>query len=463
MSVEQNMARRKRRFKRKHHMLQLSFLAVIAAVILVIWLFSNPLRGLTDKLGRGEYQEAVDLYNRKVAGHKRREKKVNGSFEKKIMEIRSDAEAGKIPSDRAEKDLAIFEKLENKELAGKASEGLARIKADRKNQALLEKIKSSYEAKDYLEVMKLAASLDPSSDQYKEAEQLYDSSRDQLLSTLDQPENKEDLGAQIKLLDSYLDQVDEPAFSSRKKELEAQYDKIQVSQKALEKAEQCMKKHDYKAAFKVLEDAIKDDPENTALTGKLQVYHKIYVINASKDVSLAVSRFEFTKAKKIIDYARSVYDSETLGKLPEAVDRQQQSMKETRNFKKDPELCMRFRNLATGWKEHSCSVKHQEDHSTLELDGDKVRIDKTTGDELIVLKPGINAVAAIANTDFIFDAKGVDFQLVDHDGEDYYMISLSDSVAALLPVKACKEYFSYQDYITDAAKGSARFGKTAKQ
>lgn len=463
MSVEQNMARRKRRFKRKHHMLQLSFLAVIAAVILVIWLFSNPLRGLTDKLGRGEYQEAVDLYNRKVAGHKRREKKVNGSFEKKIMEIRSDAEAGKIPPDQAEKDLAIFEKLENKELAGKASEGLARIKADRENQALLEKIKSSYEAKDYLEVMKLAASLDPSSDQYNEAEQLYDGSRDQLLASLAQPENKEDLGAQIKLLDSYLDQVDEPAFSSRKKELETQYDKIKASRKVLEEADQRMKKHDYKAAFKVLEDAIKKDPENAALAEKLRVCHKIYVINASKDVSLAVSRSEFTKAKKIIDYARSVYDSETLGKLPEAVDLQRQAMKETRNFKKDPELSMRFRNLATGWKEYSATVKNKDDHATMELDGDKVRIEKTSADELVVLKPCINEVAAIANTDFIFDAKGVDFQVVDHDGEDYYMISLSDSVVALLPVEACKEYFSYQDYITDAAKGSARFGKTAKQ
>lgn len=434
--------------------LPFAVIALLTAVLLIgaFW-FLRPVRNLQKALNEGDYAAVVSIYNESIADKKLLEKHFHEDLSARITDTETAFFEKTVEYEEASLTLGYLTQLQNTELSELAWASADRVDLEHECALLHEKARTAYTEERFFDAMAAIKEIDADYTDYTAARTLYQSCIDRVLALVAEPTTEEEFLTCIALLEKGIKQTKEPAFSSRKPELETAYAALHSFNSIIQTATDLYESGYFADAFQELTDGLKSFPENEQIQSLLEDLQGLYVISIVNQVTDACAEKRYSDAIDILNNAIKEYDTESFRTLLDSVKQQKNLLSQLWNNLTD-KVSGTVSDKLNDWQSEELSVQDigSSAGSYVMKSGKKLMLGEYSDEKVTVLSLTGNILAAIANLDILFDLRDLSYDIT-HWGEDeYFVVKLAADVVALLPVVGVFKYLKYSDKVANAAQ-----------
>lgn len=403
----------------------LGFIGCIFIVSCVLWI--NPVNRADFFLKRGNCKQVVSIIN-KGKLDKNGFAEVKPSIEKYMDQALSDWNGEIISYEDANNIFVTFSDIMDDDISRKANEYEKFIQIENDGNKIIEKAEKDYENGHYINAMQKLEKVDQSYSQYEVVVVFYDECKDILLQKVGNPETISDYEKNIKLLDSYIKEVDDRDFVNAKNTLEKELKEYQDIYHILTDATEFFEKKSYKNTFSILNQGKEKYPDNKKIEYALSAYQYSYVLDITSQVITFADEDDYDSAESVLEDAIETYDCEAFEDL----------LHETK---------MKTSLL------YAAESKLKDAGSYVFLSAKKMVLGDFAEDEQeTLLSMGGSVAASIANVDAPLDVRDLAYDLT-HWGEgDYFGARLALDAVGILPVIGALKYIKHVDTVADTVK-----------
>lgn len=169
--------------------------------------------------------------------------------------------------------------------------------------------------KDYINAMKMLYQIDENYLSYNEVIKMNTFCKDMILNTTENLETVAELEKAIVTMEQYFTIVPEPAFATRKGQLEKELIVLKDIIEIIKNASDCYEMKDYEKAFSILEKGKEKYPDHYKMKEGYLYYLELYVEMIAKEAQEACENKRYRDAIKMVEDALEVHDCEALRQL----------------------------------------------------------------------------------------------------------------------------------------------------
>ncbi len=276
--------------------------------------------------------------------------------------------------------------------------------------------------------------------QYESVQELYQSCKNAVLYIVENPSSIDDYQKKIEYLDTCLKDIDEPAFISRKIQLEKELAVLKDIEKIVNDAQVLYSEGKYKQSFLKLEEGIKKYPDSETIVDTLENSQNLYIITITKQANALCEGKEYKEALNLVEDAIQEYDCEAFDNLILSIKEQSKLLNILKTTVKE-----KFEIIAQGWEKEKVKVidAGKATGAYVVKSGKVLMLGDYANEDVTILSTTGNVVAAICNVDWILDARDLSYDIT-HWGEDeYFAVKLAVDTVALIPVIGAIKYLDY--------------------
>ena len=292
---------------------------IIAIVVVVLvlalagtgaYLFlTSPAYRSAQALGKGEYGQAVELYNTGVADSAIQRWYADERFSREIDAIAQKADTGELTYDQAAEALAPFFQLDNETLSTLAQESAETLTRLNQGQSTFENAQALMEDGEYVQALEEFDQVPADDPHYEEAQRQKDACKQayktDILTKTAEPASLEDYRQFLTMVELALETLPEDGeLLQRQTELSSGYTG-QVKSEALSAANEAISAGEYTQAFALLEDALAVLPEDADLQALKTSAENGYVAAVQQQVSELTQAGDYDTALSILEDAQA--------------------------------------------------------------------------------------------------------------------------------------------------------------
>lgn len=455
-AVDEN--RKMQKSKRKRFFVFIVMMAVVLAGGMIAIasgkIFSDPVSRIQNCIQNQDYEKAVAVYNRSIAGNVSEEDALNGTISHYIANTVLGWSEEEIDYEQAVHTLQTFKTIDNGMLSSLASENLHTVMIEEEGSNLHEQAEEYYASEHYLKAMQAVARMDEAYSQRKSADELYAQCRDILLESVSNPSTVKEYETSIAKLQQYIEIVEDSGFSNRKKELEEELIVFKAVSQIIDHAQALYDNGSYGSAFEMVSNGLSKYPNDEHLLTELDNLHNEYIIYITEQASEAVSRKEYEAALEIVNKASEEYDCEEFQLLIDSINEEKKFINRIKSS-----ILEKFTAVQQGWEQEKLQVQEDGAGAYVLKSGKKLALGDYTEEDVTVLSFSGNIIAGLANLDFMFDLRDLAYD-VQHWGEDeYFVFYLAADAIAVIPVLGALKYLKCADKVVDTGKTTGKLTK----
>ncbi|MDO4556556.1 MAG: DNA/RNA non-specific endonuclease, partial [Lachnospiraceae bacterium] len=232
----------------------------------------------------------------------------------------------------------------------------------------------------------------------------------------------------IKLLEAYIEKVNEKDFVDLKESLESELNSYKEIYKILNNATNLFEQKSYKESFKTLLDGEEKYPDNKKLEYALSAYQYSYMLDIASQVVSLAEKEDYDSVVKVLEAAIGVYDCEAFRELMHEA-----KMKTSLLYATKSKLSDAGSYVFKSAKKMVLGDFSEDEQETL-------------------LSLGGSVAASIASVDTPLDVRDFAYDMT-HWGEgDYFAARLALDAIGILPVIGALKYIEHLDTVKDIAK-----------
>ena len=262
--------------------------------------------------------KAVTIYNESLAETSDEDECVEMMLEY-ISETKQRWKEGELPYRDAVINLENLREVNNKEVSSEAKHMSGYIEREGFGKECYAKAEMYSVDEDYIHAMKMLYQIDENYLAYAEVKKLNDFCKEMILKETKELYSATELEAAIITMEQYFTIVPEPAFATRKGQLEKELVDLKDVMEIVKNASEFYDAGDYKTAFDILEAGLEKYPEHLKMKEGYLYYLELYVEMIAKEAQEACDRKEYREAMDIVKKALEVHECEPLRQLLEHV------------------------------------------------------------------------------------------------------------------------------------------------
>ena len=269
-------------------------------------------------LNRDNCMKVVDVYNEHLKGTSDDETCIEELLEY-IEETKVRWKEGELSYRDAVVNLDNLRGINDKEVSGEAKHMAEFIQREGFGKECYAKAETYSVDEDYISAMKMLYQIDENYLAYSEVIKLNDFCKDMILKETEELYTAVELEKAIIKMEQYFAIVPEPAFATRKGQLEKELVALKEVMEIVKNASEFYDAGDYKTAFDTLEAGIEKYPEHLKMQEGYLYYLELYVEMIAKEAQEACEKENYKEAMKIVEDALEVHECEALRQLLEHV------------------------------------------------------------------------------------------------------------------------------------------------
>ena len=293
-------------------------LIMVSTILLGTLLFgvsafaSKPSFQLKFYLEKDRCEQAIQIYEEAIAGT---------SEEDKYIELFLDyvEKQKEVDYRDAVIHLEPLKEISNKKVAGEAKYWSAYLYREGFGDECYKKAETYVIEENFINAMKELQKIDKDYLKYAEVKQLDSFCKEMILNATECVDSVKEIEKNILMLESYFAMVPEPAFATRKAQLEKELEILKDVIERVKNASDAYNAQKYKQAFSILEEGLEKYPDNIKMKEGYFLYLEQYVEMIAEEAQEACDSKEYKKAKGIVEEALAVHDCEPLRLILEHV------------------------------------------------------------------------------------------------------------------------------------------------
>lgn len=422
------------------NVLLLAMLAILS-ILLMVGCSGNPAEQLSSSLEKGDYSNAVTIYNSEIAGTEH-EAEVNDILVDQINALVDQWDCEEMELDDALAALRELSSLKNETLAMLSKDNYDIVNVEGNGKILLTKAEECYADDDFGNAMKYCLDVDPSYSLYDNAMELYNTTESVVLETVSMPYSSKDCKDFAKTLDGYLSVIDNKKFMDRKSELEKLTGEYDEAELIVDKAAVLYDDGKYERCFTVLSDGLKQYPDNNLIAIAQDNTKNLYIIQVTQSVLSLCEKKEYKDAMAEVDTAINIYDCEEFANLKDSVKKQKNFL-----YRISSNVVDKFKAFTQDADGEKLSVRDigSKTGSYVMMSGKKIVLGDYAEEEATVLSFTGNVMASVAGVDLMMDLRDVTYDLIHWGEEEYFLVYLAADTVALIPVIGAIKYFDVKN------------------
>ncbi len=225
----------------------------------------------------------------------------------------------KLPYRDAVINLESLKSVNNKEVSGEAKHMADFIQREGFGKECYAKAEAYSMNEDYINAMKMLYQIDENYLAYVDVIKLNDFSKDMILQETEKLDTVSELEKAIITMEQYFAIVPEPAFATRKGQLEKELEALKDVIGIVKEVSDFYEAEDYKNAFSILEKGLEKYPEHFKMQEGYLYYLELYVEMIAKEAQEECEKENYKEAIAIVEEALEVHECEALRQLLEHV------------------------------------------------------------------------------------------------------------------------------------------------
>lgn len=262
--------------------------------------------------------KAVDIYNESLSGNSDSEEHIEIMLEY-IENTKIRWKEGELSYREAVVNLENLRKVNANEVSGDAKYMAAYIEREGFGKECYAKAEAYSVDGDYINAMKMLYQIDENYLSYSEVAKLNNFCKDVILKETEELYTVAELEKAIIKMEQYFAIVPEPAFATRKGQLEKELVVLKDVMEIVKNASDFYDEGDYKSAFDILEAGLEKYPEHFKMEEGYLYYLEKYVEMIAKEAQEACEKGNYKEAIQIVEDALEVHECEALRQLLEHV------------------------------------------------------------------------------------------------------------------------------------------------
>lgn len=423
--------------------------------------FAEPEEVVLDAIGEEDYEKAVKVYNRKIAGDKTREGSVNPTIEKTIDGLLVLWTTGEEGYKKVFQKLKVLKRIDNESIKRKAKDTLKFVYIEKNGHHWHSKAEKQFADGRYFKALKSLMKVKESYSEYDSVIEFKGQCEEILTTLVSSPQTKNEYKTYQARIDRYLEiDPESQMFKEQKTELANQKSEFDNAAPVLKKARTSFTTNHYAKAFNCLEKGIEKYPDNQFLRDTLDEYHSIYLVATIQKVKKKVEKEEYKEAKTIIKKAQEIYPCDELDAIKAYVSENQYFIVKAGHNIRD-NIVEQFESLKAKLEsgEINKETARKEAKAYITQSGEKLVLGDYSEKEITILSAGGEIMTSIIGVDAAIDVRDLSYDITHWGEEDYFAVRLATDVVALVPVVGAVKYLKYSK---EAGKGIKKGVKTAK-
>lgn len=297
---------------------------IVSAVLISVILFgasafaSNPSIKLRWYLEKNRCDQVVQIFNESVAGTSEEEKYVEMLLNY-MEETKTSWMDGEKNYREAVVNLEVLKGINQKKVSSEAKYMAAYIEREGFGNECYAKAESYIVEDDFINAMKELYKIDKDYLRYADVLKLNGLCKEIILKETENVDSVQEIEKNIYKMEEYFAMVPEPAFATRKAQLEKELDSLKAVIELVKDASDAYNAQKYKEVFEILERGLEKYPDNLKMKEGYFLYLEQYVEMIAKEAQEACDNKEYKKAKLIVEDALEVHDCEPLRLILEHV------------------------------------------------------------------------------------------------------------------------------------------------